>query len=153
MRIFWEKFVIIVSARTPVCLRRLWAPPPDPRVVIPACYYNSIEFLSISKCILFRSKKNQVTTANVLPLFLSHFCTYFLIQTVSFDEGGRKNIYCPRAQGILATLLPPIHCEFKLSTSNCIKGPFFDFKISPYSFYNALASFQLTLTNNKSCYR
>jgi len=25
------------------------------------------------------------------------------------------------------------------------KGPFFDFKISPYSFFNVLASFQLTL--------
>jgi len=32
------------------------------------------------------------------------------------------------------------------------KGPFFDFEISPYSFFNVLASFQLTPTgNNKSC--
>jgi len=27
-------------------------------------------------------KKNQVTTANVLPLLLPYFCTYFLIQTL-----------------------------------------------------------------------
>jgi len=54
----------------------------DPRLVIPACYYNSIEFVSSAKCILFRSKKNQVTTANVLPLLLPHFCTYLLIQTL-----------------------------------------------------------------------
>jgi len=52
------------------------------------------------------------------------------------------------------TYLVPIrvHYEFQLSTSRCSKGPFYDFKISPYSFFNVLASFQLTLTgNNKSC--
>jgi len=32
------------------------------------------------------------------------------------------------------------------------KGPFFDFRISPYSFFNALASFQLTLTDNNKSY-
>jgi len=44
----------------------------------------------------------------------------------------------------------------KFSQINCLtntflyivrsKWPFFDFRISPYSFFNALASFQLTLT-------
>jgi len=34
------------------------------------------------------------------------------------------------------------------------KGPFFDFRISPYSIFYALASFQLTVIGNKkSCYR
>jgi len=28
------------------------------------------------------------------------------------------------------------NCELQLSPSSCSKGPFFDFRISPYSFYN-----------------
>jgi len=71
---FLEKSVKIVSASG--------APPPDPRADTPAYYYNFVEFISSGKCISFRSKKKQVTTANVLPLLLPHFFTYFLIQTV-----------------------------------------------------------------------
>jgi len=68
MPILWEKKTVkIVSA----------SPPLDPRVVISAFYYNFVELVSSAKCILFRSKKNQVTTANVLLLLLPHFCTYF----------------------------------------------------------------------------
>jgi len=55
--------------------------PQTPRCYSPY-YYKFVEFVSSVKCILFRSKKNQVTTANVLPLFLPHFYTYFLIQTL-----------------------------------------------------------------------
>jgi len=50
---------------------------------------------------------------------------FFTSNSVVFVGRGRKNISCPKAQGTLATPL-----------------------------FNALASFQLTLTgNNKSCYR
>jgi len=49
------------------------------------------------------------------------------------------------------TFLVPVRCEFQLSTSSCLTGPIFDFKISPYSLFNVLASFQLTLTGNKNC--
>jgi len=48
-------------------------------------------------------KKNQATTTNVLPLLLPHL--FFNSNSVSFVEGGRKNISCPRAQGTLATPL------------------------------------------------
>jgi len=52
----------------------------------PRCYSRLLLLLcrvcSSAKCIFFRSKKNQVTTANVLPLLLLHFCTYFLIKTL-----------------------------------------------------------------------
>jgi len=58
------------------------APLPDLHVVTPAYYYNFVGGVSSVKCILFRSKKNQVTTENVLPLLLLHFCTYILIQTL-----------------------------------------------------------------------
>jgi len=47
------------------------------------------------------------------------------------------------------TFLVPVHCVFQLSTSSCLTGPIFEFKISPYSLFIALASFQLTLTGNK----
>jgi len=40
----------------------------------------------------------------------------------------------------------PIHCELQLSTSSCSKEPFFVPRISPYLFFNVLASFQLTLS-------
>jgi len=63
--------------RTLVCLRRLGVPPPDPCVVTHTYYYNFVEFVSSVKYILFCSKKNQVTTANVLPLLLPQFCTHF----------------------------------------------------------------------------
>jgi len=110
MRIFCGKTVKIVSASgdpslNSVSLRRLEDPPPYPRVVTPVYYYNFIELVSSGKYILFHSRKNQVTTANDQPLLLQHFCTYVLIQTVSFVEGGRKNISCPRAKGTLATPL------------------------------------------------
>jgi len=56
-----------------------------------------VEFVSSAKCILFRSKKKQVTTANVLPLLLSHFCTYFLIQTLYvLLKGGARICLAPR---------------------------------------------------------
>jgi len=39
----------------------------------------------------------------------------------------------------------PTHCELQPSTPSCSKRPFLDFRISPYSFFKVLASFQLTL--------
>jgi len=47
MRIFWVKTVKIVSASG--------APPLHPRVLIPAYYYNFVEFVSSAKCVLFHS--------------------------------------------------------------------------------------------------
>jgi len=48
----------------------------------------------------------------------------------------------------------PIHCEFQPFKTARSKGPFFDFRTSsPYSFFNALASFHLTFIDkptNKS---
>jgi len=53
-----------------------------------------------------KKEKQQVTTGNVLPLLLPHFFTYFFnSKSVSFVEGRRKNISCPRAQGTLAMQL------------------------------------------------
>jgi len=37
-------------------------------------------------------KKNKITTVDVLLLLLSHFCTYFSLQTIVFVVEGRKNI-------------------------------------------------------------
>jgi len=51
---FYEKTVKVVSGSgtlppNPVCLRRLGAPLPDPRVVTPAYYYNFFKFVSSAK--------------------------------------------------------------------------------------------------------
>jgi len=63
MRIFWEK-----AAKSSA------NPGLPSRVVTPDCCY---KFVSSAKRVLFRSKKNQVTTANILSLLLPHFCTIF----------------------------------------------------------------------------
>jgi len=89
-----------------------------------------VEFVSSAKCVLFRSKKNQVTTANILlllfPSLLHHF---FNSNSVSFVERGRKNISCPRAQGTLATPLAMhqssyglLVFSYELMTSNMGEG-------------------------------
>jgi len=66
----------------------------------PAYYYNFVEFVSSAKSILFRSKKKLVTTANILPLFLPHFCIYFLIQTLSVSLKEAQKYFL--VQGTLA---------------------------------------------------
>jgi len=55
---FWTKTVKIVSASgaPPVSIRRLGAPPPDPRVVTPAYYYNLVESVSSVNCDLSPKK-------------------------------------------------------------------------------------------------
>jgi len=85
------------------CKNRLRFGGSDPSVLTPACYYNFVEFVSSAKCIFFRSKKKQITTANILPLLLLHL--FFNSISVSFVEGGRKIISCPRAHGTLVTPL------------------------------------------------
>jgi len=72
---FLNKNVKITSASgTPppnlVCLRQLGASPPDPHVITPAYYCKSFEFISRAKHVLLPSKKNKITTVNVLLLLL-----------------------------------------------------------------------------------
>jgi len=104
--------------RTPVYLRRLGAPPSDPRVVTPAYYYNFVEFVSSVKCILFRSKKtsNYRKYSAFASSALLHL--FFNSNSVIFVEGGRKNISCPRAHGTLAT--PLLTAEFILQSIELI---------------------------------
>jgi len=52
-------------------------------------------------------KKERITTVNVPLLLLSYFCTYFFTSnSVVFVDGGRKNVFRPRAQGTHAAPLP-----------------------------------------------
>jgi len=90
--------------------------PQTPALLLPPTI-TTVKFVSTVKRILFRSIKNQVTTANVLPLLLPHFFTYFLIQTLSFVEEGRENISCPWAQGTLAT---PLAFRVRIGLKNCL---------------------------------
>jgi len=80
MRIFWKNYKKLPKRRgrrlrTTICFRRLEAPPSDPRVVTPAYYYNSFEFISSTKYVSLPSEKNKRSTTNVLFLLLPHFCT------------------------------------------------------------------------------
>jgi len=61
--------------RTPVSFRWL-GPPSDPRVVIPT-YYNFMEFIFGTKCVLFPLKKEQKTVVNVLICFFHAFPPIF----------------------------------------------------------------------------
>jgi len=69
------------------------APPPDLRIVTSSYYYSFIKFISRGKCILLPLKKNKITTVNVLFLFLLHFFTYFLLQTLYFLLTGGARIF------------------------------------------------------------
>jgi len=86
-RIFEEKTVIISSASK--------APPPNPRLPLagfkifklgstprsPCCYFHLqlrfVEFVSSGKYVLLPSKRNKITTVNVLLLLLLHFAPIF----------------------------------------------------------------------------
>jgi len=97
MRIFWNKNVKITQRRglrprTPVCLRRLGASPLDPHVITPVCYCKFVEFISIAKCILLPSKKDQnnyrkcfAFASSAAFALISHFKLYIL-----FVDGGAR---------------------------------------------------------------
>jgi len=72
----------VLRPRTPVGLRRLGDPPPNPRVVTLTCYYNFVKFVSSVKCVSLFSKMDKMTPVHLLLLLLSHFSTYFLLQTL-----------------------------------------------------------------------
>jgi len=76
----------------------LRSPPPDPRVVTPAYYYNFVKFISNTKFGLLPSKRTNFASSKFLQLF-------FISNSVVFVDKGRKNISWPRAQGTLATPL------------------------------------------------
>jgi len=98
--------------QSPACLRRLGALP-----VTSSYYYNFVEFVSSDKRILFRSSDKcvlSVSDSQKEPSNGSKCCAfasstllhlYFNSNSVSFVEGGRKNISCPRVQDTLATPL------------------------------------------------
>jgi len=70
-----------------------WAgvPPPDPRIVTSAYYYNFVEFVSSTKCILLRLKKetNNYSKYSAFAFFaLLHL--FFNSNSVSFIEGGAR---------------------------------------------------------------
>jgi len=76
MRIFWKKYE---NRRT------VGALPPDSRVVTPSCYFNMVgEGVSSTKIRFVAIEKVQNKSNYVLHLLLSHFCTYFLLQTLWF---------------------------------------------------------------------
>jgi len=126
MRIFFlEKTAKIVSASgapplNPHFLRRLGSSPSDSRDVIPAYYYNFVEFVSSAKCIQKRTKNYSKCSAFACSVLLH---VSFNLNSVSFVEGGHKNISRPRAQDILATPLVggsvsrPPSCYSKLNFS------------------------------------
>jgi len=111
MRIFLEKTVKFVSAAgAPPPNPRL--PPaagssaPNPRVVTPTYYYNFVEFIFSWK-MRFIPLKKETSNYSKCSAFASFalFHLFFNSSSLSFVEGGRKNISCPRAQSTLATLL------------------------------------------------
>jgi len=97
MRIFWEKTVKIVSASG--------ALPSDPRAFIPPTITTlTSSFLVLNAFYSAKKEPNNYSKCSAFAYFaLLHL--YFCLNSVSFVEGGRKNIPCPRAQGTQATPL------------------------------------------------
>jgi len=59
------------------------------------------------------SKKNKITTVNVLPLLLPHFAPIFTLSSVVLLTVGRKNISWSKTQDTLATALRMEGLKFK----------------------------------------
>jgi len=108
------------------------APPPDSRFVTPAYYYNFVEFVCIAKCTLLF--KQEPSNSSICSAFASSALLhlFFNSNSVSFVEGERKNISCPRAQGTLATPL------FKVRVKGVLNPNFrpFNFELNKKIFLN-----------------
>jgi len=76
---------------------------------------NFVKFVSGAKCVLLPSKRNKITAINVLLLILPHFCIIFHFKfcTVAFVVGGRKNVSCPKVQGIYPSYATESLLSFK----------------------------------------
>jgi len=59
-----------------------WCLGPRPQRFSSAYYYSFVEIISSAKCVLLPSKKDKITTINVLLLLHPHFYTLFLLQTL-----------------------------------------------------------------------
>jgi len=106
---FLEKNVKIVSASG--------APPLNARL-IPAYYYNFVEFVFSAKCTvipLTKEPSNYCKCSTFASSALLHLI--FNSNSLSFVERGRKNISCSRAQGTLAT---PLLSSFRLCAHQLI---------------------------------
>jgi len=77
-----------IRPRTPVCLRRLGAPPGGAFIPLKKFY-----------CFIYSAQKE---TSNYCKCFAFAFSALlhlsFYSNSTSFVEGGRKNIFCPKAQ-------------------------------------------------------
>jgi len=71
-----------IRPRTPIFLRWLGAPPPDPRVVTSTYYYSFVEFIASAKMRFITFKKEQYNYSKCSVLLLPHFFTYFSLQTL-----------------------------------------------------------------------
>jgi len=58
--------------------------PPDPRVVIPVCYFNFVEFVSCVKCVFLSSKRNKITPINFCFCFFRSLAPIFQFKHCSF---------------------------------------------------------------------
>jgi len=71
----------------------------------------------------FAKKSSNYSKCSAFASFaLLHL--FFNSNSISFVEGRRKNIFCPRAQGTLATLLVPIKTTYQ-SIGNSLNFPIF----------------------------
>jgi len=79
----------MLRLRTPVCLRRLEDPPPDPCVLAPTYYYSFVEFVFNVKCI-FIPLKNEPNyyriCSNLASSVLLHL--FFILNSEVFVDGG-----------------------------------------------------------------
>jgi len=95
MRIFWEKNCRLASPPNP---RLIVSLRPQTPVVTPVYYYNFVEFVSSAKCILFRSKNNQVTTIFCLSFFRI-FAPIFSFKLCKFCWRGAQEYILPQGAG------------------------------------------------------
>jgi len=71
------------------------APPPDPRFVTPAYYYNFVEFVSNAKCIIIPLKKETSNYSKCSAFASSALLPIFHSNSLSFVERGARIFLAP----------------------------------------------------------
>jgi len=96
------------------------APPPDPRLVTLAYYYNFVKFVSSAECVVLPNKQAQNSCRKCSVCFFHTFAPIFHFKLYIFVDGRRKNISCPGEQGTVCT---PLHKCRGLEASNQVSCP------------------------------
>jgi len=115
--------------------------------IVCLCKYFIQAFCSVPGCQICMCKRGiSYQTGYCMQNITTRIVSFNFLSWAWIPPAGGPQILSEQLSHKHLPIVVPIHCELQLSSTSCSKWPFFDFRIiSPYSFFNALGSFQLTL--------